>query len=210
MASISTRHVARQAGDLHGGAGRVRRGEVGRVDLVHGREVGHVDQEDGGLDDVREVGAGGGRAGRACSRAPAIVWSRMSPSTMAPVAVQRNLPREEQELAGAERRRIRADGRGAVRRGHRLTPAVAVGHRSGGLDDLVRADAAGADADALGGAVHDRPDASAGSARTGAGPTLWAWDTVRPTTGPLSQISHRLAIPGYLDAVAARNGKPQD
>ena len=26
------------------------------------------------------------------------------------------------------------------------------------------------------------------------GPTLWAWDTVRPTTGPLPQISHRFAI----------------
>lgn len=26
------------------------------------------------------------------------------------------------------------------------------------------------------------------------GPTLCAWDTVRPTTGPLSQISQRLAM----------------
>src|SRR5689334_14781133 len=34
------------------------------------------------------------------------------------------------------------------------------------------------------------------------GPTLWAWETVRPTFGPLSQISQRLAmIP--LDSWAA-------
>ena len=30
------------------------------------------------------------------------------------------------------------------------------------------------------------------------GPTLWAWETVRPTTGPLSQISHRFAMTRYL------------
>src|SRR6185503_12459044 len=26
------------------------------------------------------------------------------------------------------------------------------------------------------------------------GPTLWAWETVRPTTGPFPQISHRFAM----------------
>src|SRR5829696_9584832 len=28
------------------------------------------------------------------------------------------------------------------------------------------------------------------------GRTLWAWDTLRPTTGPLPQISHLIAITG--------------
>src|SRR5213075_158246 len=32
------------------------------------------------------------------------------------------------------------------------------------------------------------------------GPTLWAWEMVRPTTGPLPQISHRLAISSSRDA----------
>jgi hypothetical protein len=26
------------------------------------------------------------------------------------------------------------------------------------------------------------------------GPTLWAWEMVRPTTGPFPQISHRFAM----------------
>ena len=56
------------------------------------------------------------------------------------------------------------------------------------------------------------------------GPTLWAWETVRPTIGPLSQISQRLAMiprsvpeparetrlhrPRKLQIVAARLGLP--
>jgi hypothetical protein len=33
---------------------------------------------------------------------------------------------------------------------------------------------------------------------------LWAWETVRPTTGPLSQISHRLAIKPSMNLVPLR------
>ena len=44
--------------DSHGGAGRKRLREVASINRVHGREIAHALQEDGGLDHVRQVGAG--------------------------------------------------------------------------------------------------------------------------------------------------------
>ncbi len=55
-----------EAGDLDGGAGGrgdAFGGEVFGVEGVHGGEVGHVLEEDGGFDDVGEVQAGGGEDG---------------------------------------------------------------------------------------------------------------------------------------------------
>ena len=52
-------HVLGEAGDLDGGAGGRGVGEVAAVDLIHGGEVGHVLEEDGGFDDLSERAAGG-------------------------------------------------------------------------------------------------------------------------------------------------------
>src|SRR6202046_1177428 len=55
--------VLGEAGDLDGGAGGrgdAFGGEVLGVEGVHSGEVGHVFEEDGGLDDVGEVEACGG------------------------------------------------------------------------------------------------------------------------------------------------------
>ena len=64
---------------------------------------------------------------------------------------------------------------------------------SGGLDDLVRPDAARADAQALDAAVHERADPLQVRLEP-AGVTLCAWLMLRPTTGPFPQISQRFAI----------------
>ena len=57
-------HISRQSRDLHGGASGIGLREILRVDLVDGREVVHVGEEDGRSDDVRE-----GRAARLEQRA---------------------------------------------------------------------------------------------------------------------------------------------
>src|SRR5215204_2136921 len=51
--------VFRQPGNLDGGPGWRRRGEVRRIRLVHGGEIVHVGEEDGSADDMVEAGAAG-------------------------------------------------------------------------------------------------------------------------------------------------------
>ena len=124
--------VARQAGHLHGGAGGVRRREAGGVDLVHRREVAHVGQVDRRLDDAREVGPGGGQqAAHVLEHLDGLLADAALDDDAG--GVQRDLARQEQELAGAQRRRVGADRRSPGRRGHGLAHAAArawaVGHR---------------------------------------------------------------------------------
>ena len=52
-----------------------------------------------------------------------------------------------------------------------------------------------------------RTDCRFGSKRRG--PTLWAWEIVRPTTGPLPQILHRLAMISFTDSPVAARRKLQ-
>ena len=90
---------------------------------------------------------------------PAGLGGDVAVDDLARRGIEGDLPGEEQEVAGPDGLRIRADGL-------RAPASVAIASRmarSGGLDDLVRPHAARADAEALGRPVDDRPDASAGS-----------------------------------------------
>ena len=181
--------VLGQPRDLHGRARRRRRGEVGRVDLVHRGEVVHVREEDRGADDVVEGRAGGLRGSRRCCWKTRCVCAAMSPSTSVPGRrIERDLARDEQQRAGPDRLRIRADGLRGRRGRDRLRA-----WRSGGLDDLARPQAARADAQArMPPFTIARTRWRFGSNRRGV--TLCAWLTFRPTTGPFPQISQRFAM----------------
>ena len=86
------------------------------------------------------------------------VWAAMSPSTMSPVAgIHRDLARDEQQVAGTNRLGVRARSPWEPKRSKQ--PAASPLDASGGLDDLVRSQAARADAEPANAAVHHRADA---------------------------------------------------
>ncbi len=109
IASISTRASLRQPRDLHGRARRIRLREVRAVDLVHRREVVHVGEEDRGAHDVGERQAAGFEHGAEVVEARGASARRCRPRSSAGGRIERHLPGDEQQLAGADRLRVRAD-----------------------------------------------------------------------------------------------------
>ncbi len=112
----------------------------------------------------------------------------MPPSTSWPRhGIERNRSGQEHQVADLERGRIRTDGLRRAGCGDELFARITA------ACDLARADAARADLDALAGAVDDGADRlqvrleAAGTHVVGVGHR-------RPTTGPLPQISHLIAI----------------
>ena len=90
-------------------------GKYVAVDLVHRRELAHVRQIDGRLDDAGEGRAGGRRGPRRGSSAPDASARRCRRRRAGPVAgIEGNLAGQEQEVAGPDGLAVRADGAGRV------------------------------------------------------------------------------------------------
>ena len=101
--------VARQARRLDRGARGKRLGEERPVDLVHGREVFEVGEEDGGASHVRKRESRFFEQGADVLEDAAGLRGDVASHEGARRGVDGNLSRNEQELAGAERGGVGAD-----------------------------------------------------------------------------------------------------
>ena len=145
----------RQLRDLHGGSGRrraARRREIAAVHVVDRREVGEIGQEDRGANDVRERQAAALQHGAEVVHDAPRLGRDVAADQLTRRRIERNLPGEKQQLAGANRLRVRTDRFGRVGAGDRLS------HALGCLRHLARPQAARADPDAPDAAVDHRLD----------------------------------------------------
>ena len=95
-------HVLGQAGDLDGRTrGRIG-GEVAAVNFVHGGEVVHALQKDGGLDHLRQRAAGGGQ--NACDVLQDALGLRgdVSGDELLRVGIERDLSGEKDKSVGLD------------------------------------------------------------------------------------------------------------
>src|SRR5215207_2799982 len=102
--------VARQARGLHGRARRRLLRKELRVSLVHRREVVHVGQKDGRLDDARETRTGGLKHFREVAQDLRGLLADAALDEPPRRGVCRNLPRRVDEPARRDRLRVRPDG----------------------------------------------------------------------------------------------------
>ena len=181
--------VAGQSGRLDRGAGRGRRREQRGVDLVHGGEVVHVRQVDGGLHHRVEAGARGRQDGSEIGEDLARLAGDIAGRPSAPCGIQRNLAGAEHPAIHHDGLRIRTDG---LRRRFGGEQRRALSELSG-LHDLVGAEAPRADAEPADAAVHQRADRLQVGLEP-AGPDVVCVADGPADTGPLSQISQRLAM----------------
>src|SRR5271166_5371979 len=116
-------HILGEAGDLDGGA----RGRIGskmvRVDLVHGGEVVHAFQKDGGLDHLRQRAAGGGQNARDVLQNALGLRGDVSGNELLGGGIEGDLAGEKDEAVGLDGLGVRADGFGAGGGGDDLTHA---------------------------------------------------------------------------------------
>ena len=101
--------VLRESRDLDGAAGRAGGREEFGVYAVHGREVVHVAQKDGRLDDVPESETGGGQHGRAVrERLPGLRLDALG--ELARGGVDRQLAGRDDKAARLDALGLRPDG----------------------------------------------------------------------------------------------------
>ena len=98
--------VAGQPGHLNGGAGGARLGEVGRVDLVHHREIIHVSEEDRRANDVVKRQAGRFEQRAEVVHGPACLDGGVALRELAGCRIDGNLTRNEEQVAGPEGGRV--------------------------------------------------------------------------------------------------------
>jgi hypothetical protein len=103
-----------QSGDLDGRASGRRSGEISAVYFIHGCKIVQVLEENGGLDDVMEVGAGGLQNSLYVFQHSLGLLANVAAGQLSALRVESYLTGHENKSAGLDRLRVRADGLGSA------------------------------------------------------------------------------------------------